>query len=74
MLAQHAVSSTQNLISHLPETSGGARALAAAPKVGAKGTTDGAWLFAASMDGLLALEKVRGPQDLKIHRVEKLSN
>ena len=67
------VGSTQNLLGHLPKDVCGVRALAAAPKVGAKGTTDGAWVFAPSMSGLLALEKVRGPQDLKIYRVEKVS-
>ena len=64
------VGSTKIFSSLLPENDGSARALAAVPKVGASGTTDGAWIFDSSTETMLVLENVRGPHNLKIHRLE----
>lgn len=61
--------SGQNLYSHLPESDGRPRVLAAVPKVGASGTTDGAWVFDSASGEVLFLEKIRGPHNLRIHRV-----
>ena len=61
--------SDQNLYSHLPESDGRPRVLAAVPKVGASGTTDGAWVFDSATGEVLFLEKIRGPHNLRIHRV-----
>ena len=65
------VGSTKILFSSMSESDGTARALAAVPKVGASGTTDGAWIFDSSTETMLVLENVRGPQNLKIHRLEE---
>ncbi len=61
--------SGQNLFSHLPESDGRPRVLAAAPKVGASGTTNGAWVFDSASGEVLFLENIRGSHDLRIHRV-----
>ena len=65
------VGSTKSLSSHLPVNGDAARALSAVPKVGASGTTDGAWIFDSTTGTMLVLESVRGPQNLQIHRVDE---
>ena len=61
--------SDQSLYSHLPESDGRPRVLAAVPQVGASGATDGAWVFDSASGEVLFLENIRGSHNLSIHRV-----
>jgi hypothetical protein len=70
----HLVPSDQVLPSHAAGFPTGAGTLAAVPKVGSKGTTDGAWVFGPAIDGVLVMENVRGPDNLEIHAVETALN
>jgi hypothetical protein len=63
------VGSTQDLFGYLPSGDGTPRLISAVPKVGASGTTDGAWVFDASSGEVLFLEHIRGPHNLRIRRV-----
>lgn len=67
------VRSTKSLEGYLPAAEGETRALAAVPKVGDSGTTDGAWVFDAAMDGVVVLDHVRGPHSLKIRKIDGTS-
>ncbi len=65
--------SSKSLQSHLPEHNGSPRVLTAVPKVGASGTTNGAWVFDSASGEVLYLENIRGPQNLIIHRATELT-
>jgi hypothetical protein len=69
--AMRLVGSTKSLVGYIPGVGSEGRALAAVPKVGTSGTTDGAWIFDAAMEGVLVLENVRGPHNLKIRKIDR---
>jgi len=68
--AMHLIGSTRILEVSPDSSASGGVALAAVPKVGGSGTTDGAWVFDADGDEILVLENVRGPHNLKIRRID----
>jgi hypothetical protein len=65
------VGSTQNLLGHLPGDDGRPKILAVVPKVGASGTTDGAWVFDSVTNEVLFIENIRDPHNLKIRPVNR---
>lgn len=67
--AMRLVGSTKSLEGYLSVGEEDPMPLAAVPKVGGSGTTDGAWVFDAAGDEVLLLENIRGPHNLRIRRV-----